>query len=950
MAQTFTSPQTGTVVVPSAFTSLQVQSPVAGLSAAGIIALIGEANSGPATSLSTQDITTNFFTPDQLGDVIAKYGSGNLVDGFRAAASASNDGGIVGAPTRIYLYKTNSSVAASGTVLELGQSSYGTLSASLAGTAGNLLSWQISSATAHVEATSGSVAYMPAGIAYNLGYRLEGGAAVTVSIGANTLPSVLASNTSSLQTNALMVTGGADRLAFAGLAATTLTGVTASGNVATWTLTSPAVFPVAPVVGDTLYIPTGSAFAGAGNANCGYWEITTSSLNNATTAQFVAVKLNNNVATTVTAAPINVATTFSATVANDMICYSPIKLTDKNGVNRGSFLASASTNVSATATGSTLVVALATGTFGSVISTSYPRVNGAVYIPAGSAIVGAASANQGWYTITAVTTNTLTLSRLSNGSPATVTTTALSSTPDTTDIQVIRTYVDGESAALEIYDAGGSVLPLTRALFNLGTTTSSSVISSLSTPAVEFGTDRQIGVTITRATDGTQESYTPIGGNVVLEVGYLGTTATLAIGATTITATVTGGSGASWSTLAANYPTVNDLVNFINGQTGFSAAVPSSAAGLLPVSALDQGTFGICSSVAAASLPGRIKRDAYDFAKALSGSPTVTFTAVSKVGLPESTSAGALLTGGAKGGTTGAQATAAIDAMANIDVNFITPLFSQDASADITAGLTDASSTYTIAGINAYLSAAVNSLSGQVKRKKNRLAVGSFRGTFAAAQAAAASIASARFALTFQDVKNVSINGQVVQFQPWMGAVIAASMQAVGLYRSINHKYAQISGIVSPSGDFSPGNYGQLEQALNAGLLTLEAPAGGGFRWVSDQTTYGRDGNFVYNSLQVMYTADFMALDLARSFDNFAVGQAVADVSAVVAKSFLQAKMSQYLQAKLISPSNGAAAGYDSAVVTLSGPVLNVAVNAYITNAISFVPIVLSISQVQQSS
>ena len=309
-----------------------------------------------------------------------------------------------------------------------------------------------------------------------------------------------------------------------------------------------------------------------------------------------------------------------------------------------------------------------------------------------------------------------------------------------------------------------------------------------------------------------------------------------------------------------------------------------------------------------------------------------------------------LLSGGAKGGTTAAAVAAAIDEMANIDVNFITPLFSQDATDDITDGLTDPSSTYTIAGINAYLQQHVVSLSGQVKRKLNRLAVGSYRGTFANARAQAASLASARFALTFQDVKNVSVSGLIVQYQPWMGAVLAASMQAVGLYKSINHKYANCTGIVTPENDFNPTNYGQLQQALNSGLLVLEAPAGGGFRWVSDQTTYGKDGNFVYNSLQVMYTADYMALDLARSFDNFAVGQAVSDISAPIAKGFLQAKMTQYLLAKLISPSNGAPAGYDSASCVLSGPVLSVAVNAYITNAISFVPITLSISQVQQSS
>ena len=81
-----------------------------------------------------------------------------------------------------------------------------------------------------------------------------------------------------------------------------------------------------------------------------------------------------------------------------------------------------------------------------------------------------------------------------------------------------------------------------------------------------------------------------------------------------------------------------------------------------------------------------------------------------------------------------------------------------------------------------------------------------------------------------------------------------------------------------------------------SGLLILENPPTGGFRWLSDQTTYGKDNNFVFNSLQVMYTADFMALDLLQSFDNFAVGQAISDISAANALVFLKYKMDQYLK------------------------------------------------------
>lgn len=204
--------------------------------------------------------------------------------------------------------------------------------------------------------------------------------------------------------------------------------------------------------------------------------------------------------------------------------------------------------------------------------------------------------------------------------------------------------------------------------------------------------------------------------------------------------------------------------------------------------------------------------------------------------------------------------------------------------------------------------------------------------------------------MTFQDVKAVGISGTIVQFQPWYGAVIAAAMQSVGLYKSIMHKYANISGIVTPFADFNPLNNGQKEDAILAGLLILENPPTGGFRWVSDQTTYGKDNNFVYNSLQVMYTVDFMALDLLRSFDNFAVGQAIADLSAANALVFLKGKLDQYFQNKLISPSDGAPAGYDAAAIEIEGPVMKVFANVYVTNAIAFVLINLNVSQVTQTA
>lgn len=946
MAITFSSSTVGRVVVPSAFTSINVRTPVAGVSASGIIALIGEADAGPATSATGEDITQNFFTPDQLASVVSKYGSGNIVDAFRAAVTASNDGNIVGSPTRIYLYKTNASTSATSSILALGRTSFGSLSALYQGLSGNLLSWDTDTATSAVEPTTGNFSYAPAGLSYNLVYRQHGGSAVSYTISALTSPVSLASKTSSLQTSSFLVTGGSDRSAFSTNAGVTLSCVTSSvSNGATFTLVS-GTFSATPVAGDVVELPLTSVFVGSLTANAGYWVVT-SATNSSTVAQFSAIKLNNASATTTVTAPVNVSTTFSASVTTDLICYQPVKFTDKSGVNRGSFVSLTASTIALVATGSSAVLTLSAGSFSPASSVTRPRVTDSVYIPLGSSLAGTADVNVGFYSISAVTDSALTLSRLTNGAGASVASGAIGATPDT-NIIVIRPFIDGQQSLLAITD-GGAPLSIGRAFYNLATTTSATWISAVGAPVALTGTDYQVALSVNRSSDGTQESYQNIGGNVSLELGYLGTTCTVNVSATMLTTVVTGGTGSNLSITLSAFPTINDLVSYINQQTGYKAIAATAAEGTRSPIVLDKGAFTAAATGDAAIYPARIKRDAWDFEQAVLGSAVVGFTDVALIGLPEATAQATLLTGGARGGTTAAAFAAAVDAMENIDVNFITPLFSQDSATDIAAGLTDSSSTYTIDGINTYLKSHCTSLSGQVKRRKNRLGVGSFKGTFAQARAEAAALASARYALAFQDVKNVSAQGVLTTYQPWMLAVEAAAMQAVGLYRSITRKYVNISGIVNPSG-FNPGNYGQLEQALLAGLLVVEPPNGGGFRFVSDQTTYGKDDNFVFNSLQVMYTGDFMALDLAFSFDNFVVGQAVADVPASVGLSFLKAKMSQYLQNKLISPSDGAPAGYDSAVVTISGPVMSVGVNAYITGALYFVPITLNISKVTQSA
>jgi len=173
-------------------------------------------------------------------------------------------------------------------------------------------------------------------------------------------------------------------------------------------------------------------------------------------------------------------------------------------------------------------------------------------------------------------------------------------------------------------------------------------------------------------------------------------------------------------------------------------------------------------------------------------------------------------------------------------------------------------------------------------------------------------------------------------------------MQAAGFYKSITNKFANVIAYTDPSG-FDSGSPGQIEEALDAGLLFLEK-AVVGVKWVCDQTTYGIDTNFVYNSIQAMYAADLVALDLAASFQVAFVGQSLADVDASTAVAFLASKMDQYKKQKLIAASDDAPLGFKNAKVKISGPIMEVKVEIKLATAILFIPINIDISQVQSAA
>lgn len=937
MAFTLTLAQGGQLIIPDSAVNINVQNNPSGIATSGVVTIVGEADEGPSWSqdlTSGNKVSSNSYGPTDIARVMGKYGSGRIVDAYRSIISPSSSPRIVGGPNRVIIVKSNSSTKA---FINTGDG-HGQFRALRGGEGGNSVQESVVTSQSEAAPTTGSSSYVPSASSSNAAFRVNGGSQQTLAISADQTPASLATAITGLVN--LNAVGGVDRSALGGLTGVNISLTVVSGQNVSIALATPNVFSGTPSVGDTLRIPTGSVIAGAGNANVG-WYLVTGVTNITTGASIAAKKITAG-------APANVApTAISATPANDLLDYSYIRIDNMSGTNRNILTGLTGQSITISAVGSSLTATLASGQ----VFASTPRVGDIVYIPSGSAFQGAGSANVGWYQATTVSNTTasafIQMSRLSNGSPV-----AVSSTPiaAVTDIQDYDPQIKGIGKALEIYNNGGSV-NINTIFKNLGVDSAATWLETQISSSAEL----RKTFTIIRNATNTTETF-QIGGNIAFTLGYNGTTASATISVVSnvlrLQTTVTGGSGGNLNLDLSKIATISDLVSKINLNTGYSAAVGSTLDGQRNPSVLDETTFTIASTLG--NRPGRVKRDLWDITQNTSGlnqgSGLVEYIPTATAGLPEDNSS-AFLSGGAKGATTGLGFSQAIDALQGVRTNFVVPLVSQDASADITIGDTDPSSTYTVDSVNAAVKSHCLNMS-TAKTKRHRIGIVSKRGTFNAAKQAASTMATFRIAMTFQDITDLGSDGQLQDFQPWMGSVKAAGMQAAGAYKSIFNKTVNISGAKQAAGDFDDENVSQVEDALLAGLIPIQRQETGGYNFVSDQMTYGLDNNFVYNSLQAVYVADLMALSLAQALKVAFVGESVADVTPGAAESFVKAKMAEFLALKFTvsSPQQGAPGGWKSISINITPGVLAVSVVALEATSIYFIPIDLNIEGVKASN
>jgi len=455
-------------------------------------------------------------------------------------------------------------------------------------------------------------------------------------------------------------------------------------------------------------------------------------------------------------------------------------------------------------------------------------------------------------------------------------------------------------------------------------------------------------VTLKQTRDLIQEQET-VGGNIVLEVGYSGPSATATVQVTATQVVLTANSTVVLDKSA--YPTMIQLLNAININAGWSASLSSTLYNSLAPSVLDQVVVGAKSSDAETVKPARIKKDTAEVAQMFKESSIAEIVDQTPKGLMDAMTETALA-GGTLGATTSADIVEALAAFEEIRVNAVVPLFSRDAlvgsdtvSADVPDNVTEVGSSYTILGIHQAVKTHCNFMS-TTKNRSERQAYLSYKNSFLACRDRAALLADPRIQLSIQDTRNIDSQGNIKWFQPWAQAcMLAGARSGSPIGTPLTFKFFNLTGIRHTSQsmstpeedisiDFNPNVH--YEQAIQNGITFFEQPQSGGIRCLLDNTTYQKDGNWVLNRGNVIYAADVLSFDFRNQLENIFVGKKNT-TSITEIRSVAASLLSTYIAQGITVSTPSAPNGYKELSVKLTGNTINISLTAVLVEGIDFI-------------
>jgi len=368
-----------------------------------------------------------------------------------------------------------------------------------------------------------------------------------------------------------------------------------------------------------------------------------------------------------------------------------------------------------------------------------------------------------------------------------------------------------------------------------------------------------------------------------LTLEYIGASATAVaqVTATQLIVTLSGGSGgthiqadgsADLVVPFSTYKTLQEVINYINQQTGYTAvAVTTNPYTFDPVQ-LDYVT-GVNVKNTVAALYAQLFR-MIDWINSNSSLVTATRNPSTGTTAPATTNGAHLsLTGGARGVSINSNWQDAFNAMMALRVNNVVPLASENL-----ANLAQGSSA-TFASIAAMADAHAAIMSSTIGKSERQNFMG-MKGTKTQVLAEAALLNSFNTCLTCQQVGVLDASSNLTVMPEWAFAVQCAGMRAgAELGEPLTWKYVRAQSLTQDA-SWNPQDDG--DDMILGGVLIAE-DTGKGFRIMKGVTTYTREDNNAYTEESVVSVWKNVAYELRTHLENLFIGRklSIKNVNAI---------------------------------------------------------------------
>ena len=307
-------------------------------------------------------------------------------------------------------------------------------------------------------------------------------------------------------------------------------------------------------------------------------------------------------------------------------------------------------------------------------------------------------------------------------------------------------------------------------------------------------------------------------------------------------------SGTAFALTVASYPTLGEVVAYIEPLSGWVASEVAGDAGAFLVAEMDNAAAADVTSLL--SFYAELQR-IVDILTNESILVKATRSAAA-TGTPDNTAVPVFLVGGIEGVTGFANWQAALDLLRDERCNTIVVLS-------------------TDAAVHAAVVAHCVYMAGAGRSERDCILGEASAATLAALQTAARNLNTRHARLAIQDIEVFNTSGVREQFDPSFTAALAAGMQSgSSVGESLTFKFLNVLDIVGNDTSYTVQD--DSDALIQAGLLAIQKVPNVGFRWLRNITTYLIDDNLAYTEGSVNEAVNFATFEFRQRMET-AVGK-----------------------------------------------------------------------------